>query len=232
MISKSLRFIVVLGFLLLAAAGCANLPFFSNPAPSPIPPAPTVAPATPAEPSVPLLPPSPMATEAAPAATAVPAAPTGASRGPTLTPLPPAPPVQPGGRFTQVKIYLIALNDNGRSGPQVGCGDSAIPVVRQITPTNAPLTAAIKELLSLHDRDYGESGLYNALYQSRLAVSSVAIMNGVATIRLTGQLLQGGECDSPRIGAQLTNTALQFSTVRSVQVFINGVPLQTLLSGR
>jgi spore germination protein GerM len=173
-----------------------------------------------------------MATEAAPAATAVPAAPSAASRGPTLTPLPPAPPVQPGGRFTQVKIYLIALNDNGRSGPQVGCGDSAIPVVRQITPTNAPLTAAIKELLSLHDRDYGESGLYNALYQSRLQVSSVAIMNGVATIRLTGQLLQGGECDSPRIGAQLTNTALQFSTVRSVQVFINGVPLQTLLSGR
>lgn len=134
--------------------------------------------------------------------------------------------------FTRVKIFLIALNDGGKSGPTVGCGDSAVAVERQIAPTSAVLTAALNELLSLHDRSYGESGLYNALYQSDLHLKRVDLVNGMATIQLTGKLSLGGECDDPRVAAQITNTALQFATVRSVAVRVNGVPLEQLLGGK
>lgn len=141
-------------------------------------------------------------------------------------------PTQPARGFARVKIFLIALNDGGKSGPTVGCGDSAVAVERQIAPTGAPLTAALNELLSLHDRSYGESGLYNALYQSDLHLKRVDLVQGAATIQLTGKLSLAGECDDPRVAAQIVNTALQFRTVRSVAVRVNGVPLEQLLSGK
>jgi len=134
--------------------------------------------------------------------------------------------------FTRVKIFLIALNDNGKSGPLVGCGDSVVGVERETAPTAAPLTAALKELLALHAQTYGQSGFYNALYQSDLQVERVAIVNGAATIQLTGTLMLGGVCDDPRVAAQIQNTALQFSTVRSVVVLLNGVPLEQMLGGK
>jgi len=40
----------------------------------------------------------------------------------------------------------------------------------------------------------------------------------------------GGVCDAPRVEAQIEQTALQFSTVHEVAVFINDVPLEDVLS--
>ena len=83
-----------------------------------------------------------------------------------------SPPVEEGvnkpvnGLIGRTYMYLIAIEDGGQSGPQIGCNDSVIPVVIDIEPTIAPLTAAINRLLSLDEQYYGESGLYNALYQS------------------------------------------------------------------
>lgn len=143
---------------------------------------------------------------------------------PTFTPVPPS------ANTTQVKIFLIAIGDNGVSGPMIGCGDSAIAVTRVVPETRAPLTAALNQLLSLHDKFLGQSGLYNALYQSNLQLQSVTLVSGVATINLTGSLSLGGECDNPRVEAQLADTALQFSTVRTANIFLNGKPLKEVLS--
>lgn len=129
---------------------------------------------------------------------------------------------QPPADFTRSKIFLIALEDGGASGKPIGCGDSVIPVTVDILPTRAILRGSLEKLLSLHDAYYGESGLYNALYQSRLTISDVRIENRVAIISLTGQLVQGGVCDTPRIQAQLEQIALQFSTVDRVVIYING----------
>lgn len=101
-----------------------------------------------------------------------------------------------------------------------------------IAPTVAVLRAALNQLLALKSQYYGESGLYNALYQSNLTVGDLNIVNGEAIIYLEGTFLQGGTCDSPRIQAQLEQTALQFSTVSSVSIYINNKPLKTLLSGQ
>lgn len=162
----------------------------------------------------------PTATPAPPTSTPTPA--TVATATPTGTSQPP--------KVSRVEIFLVALEDAGRSGQEIGCGDSLIPVEVEIEPTAAPLTAAMKELLSIHDRLYGQSGLYDALYQSDLQVESVAIQDGTATIRLTGQLQLGGVCDNPRVEAQLTQTALQFSTVDKADIFINDTPLDEILS--
>lgn len=131
--------------------------------------------------------------------------------------------VQPGSaKVSSVKMFFIELNDNGKIGPAVGCGDSAVPVQISIPPTTAPLTAAMKKLLAEHDQYYGMSGLYNSLYQSNLQLASAAVVNGVAVLKLTGTVSLGGVCDDPRFKSQIEETAKQFSTVKSVEVYVNG----------
>lgn len=154
---------------------------------------------------------------------------------PTRTPLPqppqPTPTLVPAKPTEQnVKIFLIALEDNGRSGTLVGCGDSAVPVTVTIPQTQGVLRAALEKLLSAKQQFYGESGLYNALYQSNLQVAGVTIEQGKAIIHLTGTIMLGGTCDAPRVEAQIKQTALQFSTVSEVAVFVNDVPLADVLS--
>jgi hypothetical protein len=138
----------------------------------------------------------------------------------------------PAGAATTVKVFMLALEDNGKSGKKIGCNDSVIAVERAVPRTTAPLGAAIRELLSIRDRMYGQSGLYNALSQSSLKVDTVGLTNGVAEIRLSGPFKTGGACDNPRIEAQIKETALQFPTVKTVQVFINDAPLDIALSAK
>jgi len=129
-----------------------------------------------------------------------------------------------------VKIVLIALEDNGQSGTLVGCGDSAIHITVTIPRTQGVLRGALEKLLSAKEQFYGESGYYNALYQSDLQVVRVVIEQGKAVIHLTGSIRLGGTCDAPRVEAQIEQTALQFSTVSDVAVFVNDVPLEEVLS--
>ena len=136
------------------------------------------------------------------------------------------------GRFTRTQIYLIAPEDAGQSGREIGCGDSVLPVEVEIEPTIAPLRAALAKLLAVDDEFYGQSGLYNALHRSNLQVEGIDIVNREAIIHLSGELVLGGACDAPRVDAQLTQTALQFSTVDAVTIRIDGTPLPDLLSGQ
>ncbi len=133
----------------------------------------------------------------------------------------------PAAGTTSVNIYMIGLE-----GGSVGCGDQVVPVRRDIPKTAAPLTAALNLLLAQKSQYYGESGLYNALYQSNLRVASITRSGSTWTVRLAGTLQLGGVCDNPRVKAQLEQTALQFSTVQAVRYFINGQPLEAVLSGK
>ncbi len=132
--------------------------------------------------------------------------------------------------LSSVKLYLVALEDNGASGPLIGCGDSLVTVDVPITPTLGVLRAAYTQLLALKTPYYGQSGLYNALYQSTLSLEGIDLADGKAVIRLSGQFMLNGVCDIPRAQAQLEQTALQFNTVELVQVTVNGIPLADALS--
>jgi hypothetical protein len=129
-----------------------------------------------------------------------------------------------------VQIFLIALEDNGQSGKKIGCDDSVVPVPVTIPPTTGVLRAALEELLALEDVYYGVTGLYNALGQSELELASVSVIQGKATIHLSGTLMVSGVCDNPRVEAQLEEIALQFSTVSQVSIFVNNTPLAEVLS--
>jgi hypothetical protein len=166
--------------------------------------------------------------------TAAPILITAAASNPTAVPAPPnnGVNVPVNGQFTRTNMYLIALEDNGQSGEMIGCNDSVIPVIVDIEPTVAPLTAVLNRMLGLNDQFYGESGLYNAFYQSDLSVQGINIVNRQAVINLTGTLQLGGTCDGPRVRAQLEKTALQYGTVDSVAISINGQSLDSILSGQ
>jgi hypothetical protein len=130
-----------------------------------------------------------------------------------------------------VKIFMIAVDDKGQTGTAVGCGDSAVPVMVEIPPTQAVLKSALDAILATKVQYYGQSGLYNALYQSDLQLESVSIdSSGKASVYLTGSLKMGGECDTPRVQAQLEQTVRQFPNITGVAIFINGRPIAEVLS--
>ncbi|MDP4126825.1 MAG: GerMN domain-containing protein [Bacillota bacterium] len=131
---------------------------------------------------------------------------------------------------TQIKIYLIALNDHGKTGKDIGTGDSLVAVDRTISTPQTPLKTAFNELLTLKDQYYGNTGLYNALYHSNLKVDKATITDKKAEIYLSGSISLGGVMDNPRVENQLNETALQFSTVKEVQIYINGKTLKDALS--
>lgn len=175
--------------------------------------------------------PAPAVQNVQPTPTSQPQAPTSTPIAPPQTTSPTTGPTPP--TVSRVNIYLIAINDDGKSGTRIGCGDSLVAVQRNITPTAAPLRAAYEELLSIKTQYFGQSGLYNSLYQSNLRVDNVVIdNNGKATVNLTGTVRLGGTCDNPRFQSQLTQTALQFPTVKQVSISINGTPLDQIVSQR
>lgn len=133
---------------------------------------------------------------------------------------------------TKVKVFVIAPDDNGKTGKLVGCGDSVIGIDREVSATTAPLKVAIETLLAIKDKYIGQSGLYNSLAGSNLKVDSVAITNGNAVIKLSGTMTLGGMCDDPRFKSQLEETALQFPSVKTVSVFIGNQKLDEILSAK
>ncbi|MFB9165429.1 hypothetical protein [Arthrobacter psychrochitiniphilus] len=128
-----------------------------------------------------------------------------------------------------LSLYFIAEHDSGVSGPAVGCGDSAVAVKSAPVTYTDPVQAALQTLLDNHSKSYGQSGLLNALWQSAVAVSSVERSGTSITAHLTGTLVMGGECDIPRVEAQLLLTAKQAAGA-PVAITLNGQPLSAALS--
>ncbi len=137
------------------------------------------------------------------------------------------------------KVYLIDLKDSGAdtgnagdTGRRIGCGDSVVPVEVSLVRPRRALDGALETLLEMsHDYDPA-SGFYNPLYASRLSIDRIDQVGPEVKVYLKGYLEIGGECDSPRVMAQLTETALQFPDVQRATFYLEGKPLAGLLSGQ
>ncbi len=142
-----------------------------------------------------------------------------------------APPATQAGEYAV--MYLVAIGTAGPEGEEFGCGDSLVAVqTDEELDDDDALEDALEELLDLDDEFFGESGLYNALYQSDLDVEGIQLEDdGTAIIALEGEILLGGTCDTPRAQAQLEQTALQFDEVQRVEFLLNGEPLRDVLAG-
>ena len=127
-------------------------------------------------------------------------------------------------------IYYVAIDDNGISGPRIGCGDSLVATTTAPVRFTDQVGPSIGTLLANKNRDVGMSGLVNVLYQSNLTYVGGELDGSTITIYLTGQFMLGGVCDIPRAKAQLEYTAMAAAGATSAQVFVNGRPIDEVLS--
>jgi|GEM_PF-3320313 len=135
-------------------------------------------------------------------------------------------------------MYYVALDDDGRTGEKIGCGDSIVPVARALSLTNRTeeqkMRIALESLLADKATTVIGTSYRNALAESTLRINQIAFDNATQqyVVALSGTLVSGGTCDDPRIIAQLTRTVAQFAPNNGVTITVNGTPLATLLSGR
>lgn len=136
----------------------------------------------------------------------------------------------PTSKTMPLMVYYIATDDNGTSGDKIGCGDSVVPVETPAVTTTDVIKSSFASLLTNHKKDYGQSGLYNALYQSNLTYVSSNVNDDTVTVVLTGTITQGGECDAPRIKAQLEYTAMHAAGTKKAVITVNDKSLDSVLS--
>lgn len=126
----------------------------------------------------------------------------------------------------------MAINDQGASGPMIGCADSIVATTTGLVIYTDRVEAAISSLLDNKNTHYGQSGLVNSLADSDLSYVSSSSSGGTVTVELTGQLRSGGICDNPRIIAQLEYTAMTAAAVAKAKILINGKEIAFQLSGK
>ena len=119
---------------------------------------------------------------------------------------------------TKVKAYF----GNRRLDPEDSC-NRVFPVEREIPNTQASARAALEQLLAGPTVPEQAAGYFTSI-NSGVTVRRLTIKNGVATVDFDEQLESqvGGSCRVAAIRAQIDATLMQFSTVRSVVVSING----------
>ncbi|UEL30349.1 hypothetical protein KTR40_05130 [Pseudarthrobacter sp. L1SW] len=127
-------------------------------------------------------------------------------------------------------VYYVAIDDNGISGPRIGCGDSLVATTTAPVRFTDQVGPSVGALLANKSRDVGMSGLVNVLYQSDLQYVGGELDGSTITIYLEGQFMLGGVCDIPRAKAQLEYTAMTAAGATSARVFVNGRPIDEVLS--
>ena len=213
---------------LLVLTGC-----FGPPAPAPstssAAPSPTTSSASPSTTATPTTSGNPTTTpgsSVAPTTSAAPPPSSAPASPPTEEPAPTGLPEQ----VAPLTIYYVAVGDNGVSGPAIGCGDSLVATTTAPVRFTDQVGPSIGTLLANKSRDIGQSGLINVLYQSSLTYLGGELNGSTITIWLSGQFMLGGVCDVPRAKAQLEYTAKAASGATSAQVFVNGRPIDEVLS--
>jgi hypothetical protein len=142
------------------------------------------------------------------------------------------PPTSPGPEPTAapLTIFLVLIGDDGASGEAIGCGDSLVPVTTEPIATDDRLRASILRLLEAPEGEVIDQPYYTAVPGGTLDyVDGRLEPDGTVTVELTGAPLLGGECDDPRIIAQLERTAMFATGASDATVLIDGVPIEEFL---
>lgn len=144
-----------------------------------------------------------------------------------------APPETPGPTAVptprELTVYFVRIGDDGASGERIGCGDSLVPVTTTPIATDDPLRASIVRLLETPEGEVLSSGLRTAVPGGTLDYVSGRVEGDTVTVELTGMPLPGGECDDPRIEAQLERTAMAATGASEALILIDGVPIEEFL---
>lgn len=147
-----------------------------------------------------------------------------------------SPTIQASPAEQQVLVSLVSLGEGTPEAGSFGCGDMIFNIPKMTTASAEvnKVSQALTALLVMDEQrtTYQGEELYNALANSDLAVDRIEPAAGVLNVYLTGEISQGGVCDSPRIDEQLRSTVTANSDVDSVEIFINDEPISEVLSLR
>lgn len=130
----------------------------------------------------------------------------------------------------KTNLYLISARGLASGAEPVGCGDFVSPLPVSIPETTEPLKDTFEKLLTFDpQKEYGSDTFTSPVAKMGLKFDGATIVGGTAKINLSGNFSLSGVCESPRIQAQLEKTALQFNTIKKVEIYINGKMLSSLL---
>lgn len=118
----------------------------------------------------------------------------------------------------QVKLYF----NNNEMDPEYSC-QKVFPVDRGVSETKAVARAAVEELLKGPTRQEILDGFFTSI-NPNVKIQKLTIENTVAKVDFDEQLEYrvGGSCRVSAIRNQLTQTLLQFKTIQSVIISIDG----------
>jgi Sporulation and spore germination/Immunoglobulin-like domain of bacterial spore germination len=220
------RLIVAMAVLGLLAACTPSVGSLGSPAA----PSSTVAPSVEvpsidatAGPTSPSAAPSPSVT---PGASGSPTASPGSSNKPSVTPSPTpkatSPPTAAPSGSTIVRAYFFLGSFTDNAG--------LAPVLREVAPTQAVATAAIRALLrGPNDAELGARPAMYTEIPNGTKLLGLSITKGVATVDLS-QEFEGGVDAASNVGrvAQVVYTITQFPTVDSVRFQLDSQPVSTI----
>lgn len=147
----------------------------------------------------------------------------------TITPTttPETIPVETAASTSSVQLAMLDTAQVS-NGPARGC-DKVVMINQQIPSTTAPLTAAMNALFAISTTSVGGWFNYIPRTSATLQFDHATVVSGTANIYLTGSLSGlAGICDDPRTEIQIEETAKQFPTVSSVQLYLNNQAVETL----
>lgn len=111
-------------------------------------------------------------------------------------------------------FYLVALNDNGKSGELVECEknkDSVVAIQGESLLINndikGKIESSLRQIFELKEQEY--KGYKNPLAKSELKIESIEVSeekNGTVVVDLKGKFVFSEKCDRPRIKGQIKET--------------------------
>lgn len=129
-------------------------------------------------------------------------------------------------------LFYVAVGDEGKSGPKIGCGDSLVATETGPVEFTNQIEASMIALLDDDEQELGGSGLRNALASSDLDYISSTVKGDSVSVELSGTVSSGGICDDPRMIGQLEYTAMTAAGTGQAQILVNGEKLEEVLSAK
>ena len=128
--------------------------------------------------------------------------------------------------ITSVKVFF----SNSEQDPNTEKCEQVYAAEREIEPTLAVAKEALDQLL-MGVNELEEEQKYFTNINSAARVVSVAVEDGVATVMFTKEFESGlaGSCRVTAVRSQVEQTLLQFPTVKSVVIKVEGVPDEEVL---
>ncbi|WP_461635956.1 GerMN domain-containing protein [Glutamicibacter soli] len=127
-------------------------------------------------------------------------------------------------------LFYVAVGDAGKSGTEIGCGDSLVATQTGPEEFTNQVEASVEALLADDNEELGGSGLRNALAASDLEYVASTVDGDVVRVELEGTVNSGGTCDDPRIIEQLKYTAMTAAGTGEAEILVAGEKIEEVLS--